>query len=123
MKNQKNTLTGKEVLQAAREKISTPDRWAQGHFSRGKSGRPVILGSKAACSWCALGAVLTTDSPQSSKQEAEFAMTKACVRLHSCSVPTFNDGVCTLHEDVLALFDEAIKECDLPAPCASPEPS
>ncbi len=46
-----------EVLRAARERISDPERWHQYGLSVGPQDQPVHPNSPAACRWCVLGSI------------------------------------------------------------------
>jgi hypothetical protein len=55
------SLTGgrtyREVLAAARERISSPDRWTQGLYAVDAQGERVKPRDPSACCWCLLGAL------------------------------------------------------------------
>jgi hypothetical protein len=46
-----------EVLKAAREKISTPEKWTKGKFARNSLGLEVPFLDQAATCWCLVGAL------------------------------------------------------------------
>ncbi len=116
-------ITAKEILQAALEKIRAPSRWTQRTFARSVSGRSVDFASKAACCWCALGAVYSVGGPVEKAIQAEDALKMYCDRAMRTSVARYNDAIGTTHADVLALFEATIAGYKETAPCDSFKPS
>jgi hypothetical protein len=47
-----------DVLRAAKERISDPERWTTGSYARDAAGLRTDANSQRACSWCGVGAVL-----------------------------------------------------------------
>lgn len=92
----------KDSLIRARARIADPEHWTQGVVARGKSGRSVRPRGKAACKWCAVGAVVKEVSYFSAQTRCISALSAVCGTL----LGTFNDT--HTHAEVLALFDAAI---------------
>lgn len=101
-----------EVLRAARELISVPERWNwNGCYALDKHGRGVDVKSPEAVRWCALGAIARFSN--------EDLMGLAPLYLYralpdSETVVMLNDDVRN-HGEIVALFDRAIALAD---PCA-----
>jgi hypothetical protein len=109
----------KQILQEARDILAEPGRWIQGAFFRGEN-----------C--CALGAVRRASGLQrrggisqdmshaTAYVEAAHALGKAIPECwaarHGDSVPNYNDATGRTVDDVLALFDYAIKGERMPSP-------
>lgn len=47
-----------EILKAARERISDPERWTTGAYARAIDGTGARPATDEACKWCAYGALL-----------------------------------------------------------------
>lgn len=111
-----------EVLRAARELISVPERWTQGSMGRTADGAiysPLdntdferFIKLEAVC-FCAMGAVFHCASDElhgesSVKQLAAAIHDDADEELFRDVVADFNDSIRTTHDKVLAAFDRAI---------------
>jgi hypothetical protein len=100
-----------DILRAARHRIESPRRWCQGAFA----ARGVLIvkpASKRATRWCAVGAVhaeLGTDPGTwpSVPSPALGALWDAAMALYSEDTWMVND--CRGHDDILRVFDEAIR--------------
>lgn len=96
-----------DVLKAAKQLISTPERWTAGSYARDKSGVPVLsVSTKAAC-WCAIGACAAVEPDVLT---GAFEALKSVVPGNSIS--KFNDHPSTTHADVMAAFDRAIAKLE-----------
>lgn len=100
-----------EILTKARENIINPAHWTKGAAFRGPSGE--VCDEHVACQCCALGAVWAVSSQLnavgSPGYQAEMLLHNVAIRHGFGHVPAFNDAEATTHEQVVALFDEAIK--------------
>lgn len=100
-----------EILTKAREKIATPEKWTKGAAFRGARGE--VSDEDKHCQCCALGAVWAVTSclnaVGSPGYQAEILLHNVAIRKGFGHVPAFNDAEDTTHEQVVALFDEAIK--------------
>lgn len=98
-----------DVLVAARELISVPERWTRGSYARDIDGRQRGAKSDYATCWCASGAIerVAGDATFFGLQDKAW---KALASLSGGSVATFNDDQRTTHADVLELFDRAIAD-------------
>ena len=114
--------TIKDILIAAKKRISDPRRWTKGAWARDLNHVPCASSSSEACSWCAIGAVAAAttklhnrlDSPYSVLASAKAdAMLKlaAFTPVEGICVAVFNDNESTTHEDIMKLFDKAIASC------------
>jgi hypothetical protein len=103
--------TTASVLRAARTRIENPRRWCQGAFA----ARGVLIvkpASKRATRWCAIGAVhaeLGTDPGDLSDVPSPVlaALWDAAKALYSEGTWMVNDT--HSHDDILRVFDEAIR--------------
>jgi hypothetical protein len=99
-------MTPSEILTAARELISVPERWTQGTFARTKGGTPTfVLDENAAC-FCSVGAVHRAMgvSMNSSQPDGCLEMLRKSMRGHV--VAFYNDN--KTHDHVMRAFDRAI---------------
>ena len=93
-----------EALQKARDHISDPRMWIKGGYSEnGEVG--AIRGEPC----CALGALMwVLDGDNTFYSEMLHCLRLACPILGRIS--TYNDLPSTSHEDIMELFDRAIKK-------------
>lgn len=102
-----------DVLKAARDIISTPDKWTQRSYARAADNYPVAVGMKDACKFCALGAVLKV-SERTYAGPDDFApmaiLEGVAHQYHDMSVVGYNDSPNTSHQDIMELYDRAIQE-------------
>lgn len=101
----------KVVLTEARKLITDPENWCQGSFHQVNED-----GEWSHCAWGAVEAVvygrhgqkpLRTKQPSVIRERATTALSDAIeARGRNISIGVFNDT--TTHQEVLALFDEAI---------------
>jgi hypothetical protein len=105
------TRTTVEILRAARHRIESPRRWCREAFA----ARGVLIvkpASKRATRWCAVGAVhaeLGTDPGTwpADHSPAIAALWAAAMTLYSEGTNVVNDF--RGHDDILRVFDEAIR--------------
>lgn len=92
-------------LVLARKKIE--QGWCKGSYAKDSQGNKVVETSPDAVSWCAIGAMHSTDPG------AFFPITKdhpLCMASRGFrNITYFNDDPRTTKQDVLDLFDRAIK--------------
>ena len=99
------------------EVIATPDRWTQGTDALDAVGSPVIASSEHACRWCAVGAVLASDSSIgfSKKMYAEMLVRKigreSFGRMQGITL--WNDEKGRTHAEVLAALKAVEAEMGL----------
>ncbi len=105
-------MTTLEVLQGARDLLSSPDRWCKKSIAQDSEGGGCGPHLKKAVRWCALGALVRTIGEKDG-WGAEF---DSAVKVLSGSdthggelVSLFNDKPDTAHGDVVAYFDQAIE--------------
>lgn len=96
--------TAVEVLIAARELISVPERWTQGKYWRDKNGEYLPGDSTPIC-WCAWGAVRHCGDYPNIQLALSFLIRAANVG----GIADWNDAACRTHAEVLAAFDKAIE--------------
>ena len=96
----------KEVLQKAKKLILDPENWTQGVSARDKDDKSASPNSKAAISWCALGAIAAVDNSAVSHRGAYRKLLDVSGVGY---IGSFNDS--HSHEEVLDLFDRAISLC------------
>lgn len=97
-----------EVLKAARELISVPERWTQGKMSRMSNGEFALPKSILAVCWCAEGAVEKVSS-KGDAVDAIIALQKGADGMRPFVI---NDT--RTHAEVLAMFDRAIALSEQP---------
>jgi hypothetical protein len=99
-----------EVLIAARELISVPERWTKSAYARSADGRPIgpcgVASQDAVC-WCPVGAVdrLVEDGTDL----AAYALDYLQMVVGGGRVANWNDAQERTHAEVLAAFDKAIE--------------
>lgn len=106
-----------DLLHAVRGTLEAPENWCQGTSARDAKGVPCNENSKAAASWCLLGAVYINARNLHGYTDGKLALKEAAKRLglpHSdqpsnTAIFKFNDDETTTHEMVLRLIDEAIR--------------
>ncbi len=107
-----NIIAAKETLQAAKELISTPEKWTKGQFAKNTNGGGVIAFSPDATCWSSLGSL---------KRANVVLWESAAVYLTQClpagfsDVELYNDDPNTTHADIMALFDHAIAKLEATA--------
>jgi hypothetical protein len=95
-------MTPLEILKAARELISVPERWTQGGSARDRDGICVKSASAYAVCWCAAGAVYKTGC----NDDASLRALRFLDAVSGSTIEPFNDS--HTHAEVLAAFDRAI---------------
>ena len=105
-------MIAKEILIAARAKITNKENWTKGNYARTKSGDVCPSRASYAYSFCALGA-LNSLWCQGEHYLAEVTLIKAAKKLY----PNFR-GIVEVndklgHDDVLKCYDLAIKMLEL----------
>lgn len=94
-----------EVLRAARELISVPERWTQRAYARTVQGREIGPNEENAACFCSAGALQRAEGvfPRWYETKA-YKFLETATRVYS--VTYFNDH--HTHADVLAAFDRAV---------------
>lgn len=95
-------MTTLELLKAARETISTPDKWTQYAIAKNTSGEIRSADESDAVCFCMLGAIWK-NSRQSGSAEGELKNT-----INGRSIAGFNDDPSRTHDEVLNVFDKTI---------------
>lgn len=106
-------MTPVEILKAARELISVPERWTQGCEARGDDRRELDpLSDKAVC-WCADGALSYAgkEAPEVIVQ-ARIMLENAALALEGADYIYVNDSIG--HANILDVFDSAIASAEPP---------
>ena len=108
-------MTTLEILKAARELISVPERWTQRSYARAADESSRSYNDGEACKWCVMGAIgkvsrYADHEYTSDTVSAALSAIDALRKLGGCSfsVAEFNDATSTTHADVLCMFDRAI---------------
>lgn len=96
----------KELLTVARALLA--QGWTQGVFARDASGAEVPWAGERATCFCILGAINRARTEIGGSFSLGVLATNV-LRARVGSLPDFNDHA--THEQVLALFDEAIASC------------
>ena len=102
----------REILVAARELISQPERWTKGEYARDLNGRRVSPGGPNAVCWCSIGAMAKVAGLSSGEMEAsEASVTLALAAESNGVIPEWNDA--SGHQSVVEAFDRAIAQCEV----------
>lgn len=104
-------MTTLEILKAARELISVPERWTQGAYARDNQGAPCATTSDEATCFCVRGAVRRVSySPfVNINFAARIAAYKALEEAgEDGRLACWQDAPERTHAEVLARFDTAI---------------
>jgi hypothetical protein len=104
-------LTAEQVLVAGLELISDPKRWTKGAWARDKRGFGVGSCTEEAVCWCSDGAVNKVINGKNLplELEVERALGQAAQRRGFNSFVGFNDHCTKTHEDVIAMWRDAIE--------------
>ena len=110
--------TTADILTAARQTITDPNRWTQKALARDKHNRWQNPGSPQAVCWCAEGAIelaaINLKTRPSLQQLAVTAVSKSASTLHGVDIRSLNDVTAwrpeTTHQAVLNVFDHAIEQ-------------
>ena len=100
----------RQVLVAARELISEPERWTKVEIARNAEGNPTVASYRDAACWCLMGAV-SRCSPYGSSvyMGALLALRSVLDDDGDTVLVDFNDHPDRTHGEVLALLDRAIE--------------
>lgn len=108
--------TYRQVLEAARDLLSDPERWTQGVFARDENGVQVRPKDASACKWCLLGAVAicSNDIGISPPQLLNYLneMMKHIYGDDFANLGDLNDYVS--HSVLLEFMDRALQGFDMP---------
>lgn len=99
-----NAQTAVEVLIAARELVSTPDRWTQDVSARDHNGAECDPDSPAAACFCSLTALYKAGGRNERTEVARGIFMRAVRQ----AVSQYNDAPRRTHAQILAAFDRAI---------------
>jgi hypothetical protein len=103
-------MTTLEILKAARELISVPERWTDHYYARDKNGNYRFGDDPDAVKWCSIGALQHAASARGvSSIQVPWGVLESQLR-GGQSLAGFNDRA--RHSDVLALFDRAIAKLE-----------
>lgn len=104
-----------KILKQARELLTKPNGWIKGIMAKNREGYIVHPFSPIAVSFCALGAcrrALFNLSVDTDCFNASLSSTKDLLGIEDLKVANLNDSPDTTLEDVLALYDNRIKELE-----------
>lgn len=106
-----------QVLQNAKARIGTNERWAKGRFALDKDGFGVGVDSPEACSFCSYGAVLKElyalyggDNTEIESRATELLDKGANVLFGRGGIVILNDDMETTLDMVHEVFDWAIQQ-------------
>lgn len=107
-----------EILRAAKAKIDTPEKWCKGEYATDIRGNGLHAASPLACKWCSVGAVQAiTFNKDWGDVVGSTPEAKAVRALHKVVEPRvihiMNDDPHTTHDDVMRVFDKAIRTCQV----------
>lgn len=113
-----------EIIKAARELISDPDRWTQGAYAKDNLGRWTYVSSPDAKCWCSTGAVYKAAVCDIQASIRVLKALDKAVGVHTklrSNIIHFNDA--HTHPEVLAIFDKAIENFESGANAAANSPA
>ncbi len=97
------------LLEKARKRISTPDKWCQRVSARDRAGEPALAGARDACQFCIVGAVRAKFSPYNERALHELRdHLPVEVPHYPGGLASYNDN--STHERVLDLFNTTIND-------------
>lgn len=97
-----------EQLAAAKEVISIPEQWSQKALAENKLGQPIAPTSSRAIAWCPLGALMkATGNDQ--WMYGHMALIRQITKRVPCDMFLSEYNSAATHEEIMALFDCAIK--------------
>jgi len=99
-------MTPLEALTAARERISTPERWTQGAEARDAEGNSVEPWGAKAVRWCMIGAIQHVSLIIIFRP---FTLLVRAIGDPLADIAEWQDNPERTHTDVLATFDRAIE--------------
>jgi hypothetical protein len=100
-----NTLL---TLRLAKNRISDPNNWIQGHFARDKNGWLTESESRNAVCWCSIGALRSAAKGTNQFSMNAMRVMENCIPLENgMNIAEYNDT--HTHEEVMKLFDAAIE--------------
>lgn len=102
-----------EYIKLARAKIA--EGWTQDSYARTAKGQSCGACDPSACSWCAEGALIHAAGGNSLKYinlNRIVANRLGKNRRRSFTLPYWNDELCKTQDEVLAGFDQVIKELE-----------
>lgn len=102
-------MSGLEVLRAARDRISSPERWCVGFSAVDAQGNGVDPRNPNARRWCSIGAIGAVSRAPGHDEHAYIALSEA---MGGEFVGDWNDA--HTHVQVLAAFDRAIAKLNAP---------
>mgnify|MGYP000343617243 CR=1 FL=1 len=103
-------MTTREILIAAKAKIDTPEKWAQGCEARDANGDPCGTKTPVAVRRCTIGAVNAVTSTCADANAALRAIS-AVANTH-LRIMAWNDHPDRTHAEIMAAFDRAIEACN-----------
>ena len=117
------TISVKEILVKARNKIENPENWCKKAKARtvepdaNNTGCMIACHScdPKACQWCATGAIDSVIPSNvvrryfENRVKAKILLSEICP-MHS--IISYNDHKTTLHKDIIRVFDRAIEIAD-----------
>lgn len=99
-----------DILKAGRQRLTDLAKWTQGCLARDALGTPITTSDVNAVCWCAFG-VLYSFNNSSLAAEAFHPLFRAVHRRNRLvDIGTYNDAPERTHEEILALYDDAIAE-------------
>lgn len=98
-----------EILTAARELLSVPERWTKGSPARTSDGTMTDARSEDAVCWCARGALQRVSDCCDEVYASRAILRQATGNYGFKDYVYLNDLPKTTHADILSLFDRAIE--------------
>jgi hypothetical protein len=101
-----------EILIKAKAEIANPARWTREAYARDEDGQAVDIFDPNATCFCAVGAIRRqTPTPRVINMPIEYAVmaVNEVARAKARTIYHHNDHPETSHEDIIQVFDEAIR--------------
>lgn len=93
------------ILVCAREILSDPDHWTKGTLARTKTNKMTTTSNPAACRYCSMGAIVKCSGNIYEENDATIILEEAI----GGNIIAFNDNVRTTHDDLMKMWDKAIR--------------
>jgi hypothetical protein len=111
-------MKSSEILQAAKARINTPEKWAKGALARTKNSHVVPTTSRSAACFCSYGAIMVECGETDPEPALAWLWVAVSKRWSSApnvtrwssatNIPRWNDSPDTTHADVMHVFSDAI---------------
>jgi hypothetical protein len=107
-------MSSADILKAAKQLISTPDKWTKGVYARNVAGDEVKADPMNgrftdAVSWCAVGSIREVCGKEMASFDGPIRCLFEATDEGWIGPTVYNDTSDRTHEEIMALFDQAIE--------------